>query len=61
MESGRVLPLHKPYRYVPSHRIWYLGLFGLKTCILFAHFRLKSRMVFDGTTGAYERIYMYIV
>ena len=33
-----------------------LGLFGLKTDIDFAHFGLKSSMVFEGTTVAYERI-----
>ena len=30
--------------------------FGLKTGIHFAHFGLESGMVFEGTTGMYERI-----
>ena len=30
--------------------------FGLKTGIDFAHFDLESGMVFEGTTGVYERI-----
>ena len=36
------------------------GLFGLKTGIEFAHFGLESAMVFEGTTGAYERIYRFM-
>ena len=31
----------------------------LKTCIHFAHFGLESGMVFEGTTGVYERIYRF--
>ena len=34
----------------------FLGFFGLKTGIQFAHFGLESGIVFDGTTGVYERI-----
>ena len=49
--------LYKPYRYVPSQRVWFWGLFGLKTGIHFAHFGLELCMVFEGTTGVYERIY----
>ena len=48
-------PLQKPYRYVPPKRLWFLGRFGSKTGIHFAHFGLESGMVFEGTTGAYER------
>ena len=33
------------------------GPFGLKTGIHFAHYCLESGVVFEGTTGAYERIY----
>ena len=33
--------------------------FGLKTEIDFAHFGLESGMVFEGTTGIYERIYRF--
>ena len=47
-------PLFKPYRYVPPQRVEFLGLFGLKTDIDFAHFGLESGMVFEGTTGAYK-------
>ena len=46
--------------YVPPQRVWFLGLFGLKTGIEFAHFGLESAMVFEGTTGAYERIYRFM-
>ena len=35
--------------------LWFLGRFGSKTGIHFAHFGLESGMVFEGTTGAYER------
>ena len=33
--------------------------FGLKTGIDFAHIGLESGMVFEGTTGVYERIYRF--
>ena len=39
-------PLYKLYRYVPPHGVGVLRRFGLKT-----------GMVFEGTTGLYERIY----
>ena len=32
--GGRGTHLYKPYRYAPPQRVWYLGLFGLKTGIL---------------------------
>ena len=48
--GGGGTSLYKPCRYVPRR-------FGLKTGIDFAHFGLESGMVFEGTTGAYERIY----
>ena len=41
---------------VPPQRVGFLGLFGLKTGIDFAHFGLESGMVFEGNTGVYERI-----
>ena len=41
-------PLYKPYRYVPPHWVGFLRRFGLKT-----------GMVFEGTTGVYERIYRF--
>ena len=53
-----VTPLHKPVvQYVLPQRIYFfLHRFGLKTDIHFAHFRLESSRVFEGTTGVYERI-----
>ena len=44
----------------PSRRLWFLRRFGLKTCIDFLHFSLESGMVFEGTTGVYERTYLSI-
>ena len=55
-------PLYKLYRYVPPpspHRVGILRRFGLETGIHFAHFGLESGMVFEGTTGVYERIYRF--
>ena len=46
--------------YVPSQRVWFLHLFeGLKSGIDFTHFSLESGVVFEGTTGVYERIYRF--
>ena len=53
--QGRGYSLCKPYRYVLPHRVGFLRRFGLKTGIQFAHFGLESGMVFEGTTGVYER------
>ena len=52
--EGGVTPLYKPYRYVLPQRVWFVGLFSLKTGIHFAHFGLES-----GTKGAYERVYRF--
>ena len=55
----------KLYRYVPSppppppFGVGCLRLFGLKTGTDYAHFGLESGMVFEGTTGVYERIYRF--
>ena len=54
LERGWKNPLYKPYRYVPPQRVWFLDLFGLKTAV---NFSLESTMVYEGTTGAYERTY----
>ena len=59
--GGGGTPLYKPYRYVgrpppPPHLVGFLRLFGLKTGIDFAPFGLESGVVFEGTTGVYERI-----
>ena len=40
-------------------RVWFLRRFGLKTGTDFDHFGLESGMVFEGTTGVYERIYRF--
>ena len=45
--------VEKPYRYMPSQRVWFVDLFGPKTGI---NFSMESSMVFE-RTGAYERIY----
>ena len=47
------------YKLVPPHRVGFLCRFGLKTGIHFAHFGLESGVVFEGTTGMYERIYRF--
>ena len=39
-----------------SQRVGFLRRFGLKTGTDFDHFDLESGMVFEGTTGVYERI-----
>ena len=52
--GGWKKPLYKPYRYVPPQRVWFLDLFRLKTAV---NFSLESTMVYEGTTGAYERTY----
>ena len=49
-------PLNKSYKYVPPQRVGFLRLFGLKTGIDFARCGLALGMVFEETTGAYERI-----
>ena len=57
--GGEANPLYKPYRNAPYQRVWFLGLFGLKTGMHITHFGLESGMVFEGTTGAYEHIYRF--
>ena len=44
---------------MPPHPVGFLCRFGLKTGIQFAHFGLESGMVFEGTTGLYERLYRF--
>ena len=39
--GGGGTPLYKPYRYVPSQRVWFLHHFGLKRGGDFAHFGLE--------------------
>ena len=57
--GGGGTPVHKPYRYVPPRQVGFLRRFGLKTGVHFSHFGMESGMVFEGTTGAYERIYRF--
>ena len=38
------------------HQLGFLRRFGLKTGLHFAQFGLESGMVFEGTTGVYERL-----
>ena len=42
---------------MPPHQVEFLRCFGPKKGIHFADFGLESGMVFEGTTGVYERIY----
>ena len=57
---GKGTPLYNPYRYVqPRLRVWFLGLSVLKTGIHSAHFDLKSGVVFERITIAYERSYRF--
>ena len=44
----------------PPPKSMLLSRFGLKTGIDFLHFSLESGMVFEGTTGVYERTYLSI-
>ena len=53
--GGEDTSFRKSYSYVPLQKVWFLCRFGLKTGIVFAHFGLESGMVFEGTTGVYER------
>ena len=54
-EEGREGHSLFEHRYVPPH----LRRFGPKTGIHFDHFGLESGMVFEVTTGVYERIYCF--
>ena len=54
--GGGCTPLYKTCKYAPPQRVWFWGLFGLKTGIHFANFGLVSGMVFEGLTRLYERI-----
>ena len=58
MSPGGVLPYigHIGMCPPPPQRVGFLRRFGLKTCKEFAHFGLESGMVFEETTGVYERI-----
>ena len=58
--AGEGTPLYKPYSYVPRQRVGFSRCLGLKTAIDFLHFGLESGIVFEETTGVYERIYRLI-
>ena len=59
LEVLRGFLLYKLYRYVPPHWVGFLRRFVWKR-VGFAHCgRLESGMVFEGTTGVYERIYRF--
>ena len=47
------------FQYLPPQRVGFLRRFGMKTGIHFTHLGLESGMVFEGTTGVYERIYRF--
>ena len=49
--------LYKLYRYLSPQMVWFLRHLGLKTGMDFAHFCLNRVLVFEGTTGVYERIF----
>ena len=53
-------PLCKPFRYGLPQRVWFLGLFDLKTGLHFAHFGLVSGMVFERTAWQ-ERMNVFII
>ena len=52
-------PFYKLYIYMAPHRVRFLRRFCLKTGIHFGYFGLEAGMVFEGTTGLYERLYRF--
>ena len=59
LQCGEGTPLNKPHSHVPPQRVGFSRCLGLKTAIDFVHFGLESVMVFEETTGVYERIYRF--
>ena len=58
--GGGGISLFKPYGMYLPKGCGFWAFFGLKTGIDFAHFGVESAsMVFEGTTGVYERIYRF--
>ena len=45
---------------MPPPKGYVFGLFGLKTGLHFAHFGPESGMVFEETTGVYERTFVIV-
>ena len=54
-------PLYMPDIGMYMFRVWLLCCFGLKTGTDFAHFGLESGMDFEGATGVYERMNVFVV
>ena len=52
-------PIYNQYWYVPPHRVGFFRRFGLKMGFHFACSGLESGVVFERTTGVYERIYHF--
>ena len=48
--------IFEPYRYSPPQSVGFLRRFGMKTGIDFAHFVLKSDVVYEGTTIVYQGV-----
>ena len=59
--GGGGTPVYKPYRYVPPRQVAFLGRFGLKTSIHFAHFGLESGMVFEGTHQECMNVFIFSI
>ena len=57
--GGRLLPYISHIGTCRPKGLGFLGRFGLKRGVDFAHFDLELGMVFKGTTGLYERIYWF--
>ena len=57
--SSRRRPLERALNTRPGGGFPCISDFGLKTSFHFPHFGLESGMVFEGTTGVYERIYRF--
>ena len=54
-------PLYMPDIGMHMYRVWRLCCFVLKTGTDFAHFGLESGMGFEGATGVYERMNVFVV
>ena len=54
-------PLHMPDIGMYMYKVWLLCCFSLKTGTDFAHFGLESGMGFEGATGVYECMNVFVV
>ena len=60
VRGERVTPLYKPYRYVPPQRVDGFWAFLVCKRVYTLPILVWNRgMVFEGTTGVYERIYRF--